>query len=209
MYCGICVESCPIEAQAPGDVEATKAIRMTREFEGATREFPSLTFRFVRPGDPVVPYKPTKGQVPPTLRRGLIARDVRRRAQSGNALAVRWSLAQRAGGSLAELTRADVVAARAETLAPKVAAARDEAALAQLLVDEALAKTDCEKCGWPTCRAYADAIVSGREPALAKCEPGGAQATRDVNLVVQLRSGKSPADAAAAATAATLRRHKP
>src|SRR5215471_5247482 len=109
MYCGICVESCPIPAQAPGDAEATKCIRMTREFEGSTSEFPSLTFRFVRTGDPVVPYKPTKGgPVPATPRRGLIAREVRRTAAKLNPVAVRWSLAQRSGATVAELTRADV-----------------------------------------------------------------------------------------------------
>src|SRR5437879_1704093 len=114
MYCGICVESCPIPAQAPGDAEPTKCIRMTREFEGATSEFSSLTFRFVTPGDAVTAYKPTKGAVPPTPARGIIAREVRQRAQSGNAVAFRWALAQRAGGPLAELTRPDAVLARAE-----------------------------------------------------------------------------------------------
>src|SRR5690349_17702761 len=63
MYCGICVESCPTDAKAEGDEEQTKCIRFTREFEGATSEFPSLTFRFIRPGDYVVPYKPKKGEV--------------------------------------------------------------------------------------------------------------------------------------------------
>jgi formate hydrogenlyase subunit 6/NADH:ubiquinone oxidoreductase subunit I len=208
MYCGICVESCPVPAQAPGDAEPTKCIRMTREFEGATSEFSSLTFRFVKPGDPVAAYKHTKGAVPATPRRGLIARDVRRRAQSGNAVAFRWSLAQQAGGPLAELTRDAAVIARADALGPKIAAARDDAAVAALVVDEALAKTDCGKCGWPTCRAYADAIVSGKERALGKCEPGGAKSTRDVNLVVQLRRGAPPAQAAAHAIAATLRHHR-
>ncbi|MDB4969193.1 MAG: hypothetical protein JWN44_4882 [Myxococcales bacterium] len=212
MYCGICVESCPIPAVAPGDLEETKCIRMTREFEGATSEFSSLTFRFVQSGDPVVPYKPTKGLVPPTSRRGLIAREVRRTAQSVNPVAFRWSQAQKAGGSLADLTRSELVQARAEALATQVAAARaaadEPAAVAQLLVAEALARTDCEKCGWPTCRAYADAIVSGADRALDKCEPGGARATRDTNLIVQLRRGVAPVDAAAHASAATLRRHR-
>ena len=214
MYCGICVESCPVPAQAPGDAEPTKCIRMTREFEGATSEFPSLTFRFVKPGDPVAAYKPQKGAVPPTPRRGVIAREVRRRAQAGNAVAFRWSLAQQAGGELAELTRDDAVIARAESLAPRAAeagdaaAAGDGAALAQLLVDEALAKTDCGQCGHPSCRAYADAIADGRERALHKCQPGGARATRDVNLIVQLRRGASPPAAAAQAIAATVRRHR-
>jgi NAD(P)H-quinone oxidoreductase subunit I len=208
MYCGICVESCPIEAQAPGDAEATKCIRMTREFEGATSEFPTLTFRFVRPGDPVVPFKPQKGQVPATPKRGLIAREVRRRAQAVNPVAFRWSQAQRAGRSVADVTRDDVVRARAEELAPKVAAARtDDGAIAALLTAEALAKTDCEKCGWKTCRAYAEALAAGTDRAPHKCEPGGPRATRDAHLIVQLRTGKPPAEAAALATAATLRHH--
>ena len=209
MYCGICVESCPIEAQAPGDLEPTKCIRMTREFEGATSDFPSLTFRFVRSGDPVLPYRPIKGQVPVTTRRGLIARQVRRTAQRVNPVAFRWSVAQRAGGSVAELTRHDVVQARAEALAPSVAAAaHDHGAIAGLLVAEALARTDCERCGWPTCRAYADAIASGADRVLDKCEPGGARSTRDVNLIVALRRGSSPTDAAALAASNTLRRHR-
>lgn len=208
MYCGICVESCPVPAQAPGDAEPTKCIRMTREFEGATSEFSSLTFRFVKPGDPVAAFKPQKGAVPATPRRGLIARDVRRRAQAGNPLAFRWSLAQQAGGALAELTRQDAVLARAEELATKVAATSTNGGFAALLVGEALAKSDCGKCGWPTCRAYADAIAVGRERALARCEPGGAMSTRDVTLLVQLRNGAPPAEAAAQAIATTLRHHR-
>ncbi|HEX6837927.1 MAG TPA: (Fe-S)-binding protein, partial [Polyangia bacterium] len=95
------------------------------------------------------------------------------------------------------------------SLAPRAAAAAgDSAALTQLLVDEALARTDCGKCGHPSCRAYAEAIASGRERALGKCEPGGARATRDVQLIVQLRRGATPAEAAALAIAATLRRHR-
>lgn len=202
MYCGICVESCPVAAQAPGDAEATKCIRMTREFEGATSDFASLTFRFVEPGDPVVPYKPTKGQTPPTPRRGLIARDVRRRASRVNPLAVKWSLVERSGSDVAALTRLDVVTARAEALA-----ATSATPLAQALVDEALARTDCEKCGYPSCRAYAEAIAGGRERALHKCDPGGAKATRDANLLVQLRRGATPADAATTAIAAALKHH--
>jgi Na+-translocating ferredoxin:NAD+ oxidoreductase RNF subunit RnfB len=208
MYCGICVESCPVPAQAPGDAEPTKCIRMTREFEGATSEFPSLTFRFVEAGAPAPAYKYAKGDVPATPERGIIARQVRQRARASNPLAFRWSLAQKAGGALAELTREEAVRARAEALAPKVAAVRDDGAMAALFVDEALAKTDCGKCGWPTCRAYAEAIASGRERALAKCEPGGAKATREVNLLVQLRRGATPVEASAHAIAQTLRHHR-
>ena len=203
MYCGICVESCPVPAQAPGDAEATKVIRMTREFEGATSEFSSLTFRFVKPGEPVAAYRHAKGDLPATSARGVIARRVREEARAENPVAARWSLAQTAGSAVAELTRPEVVRARAEALA-----AKSSLPTAQLLVDEALAKSDCGRCGHPTCRAYAEAIASGRERALGKCEPGGAQATRDVNLIVQLRRGATPDDAVVHAILQTLRRHR-
>jgi NAD(P)H-quinone oxidoreductase subunit I len=214
MYCGICVESCPVPAQAPGDAEPTKCIRMTREFEGATSEFSSLTFRFVEAGAPAPAYKHTKGAVPATTVRGKIAREVRQRARAGNPLAMRWSQAQQAGGALAELLGHEAVEARAVALATRLASSgrgADAAAsghVAALLVEEALGKTDCGKCGWPTCRAYAEAIASRRERALHKCEPGGAKATRDTNLLVQLRTGATPAVAAAHAMAATLRHHR-
>ena len=39
MFCGLCVEPCP-----------TGAIHFTREFEGATREFATLTRKFVKKG---------------------------------------------------------------------------------------------------------------------------------------------------------------
>jgi NAD(P)H-quinone oxidoreductase subunit I len=204
MYCGICVESCPVPAQAPGDAEPTKCIRMTREFEGATSEFSSLTFRFIEPGGAAAPYKPTKGQTPPTPERGKIARQVRQRARTDNPLAFRWSLAEKSGSDVAALTRPDVVDARAIEL---LARAQAGTPLPQLIVDEALAKQDCGKCGHATCRAYAEAIAAGRERALHKCEPGGAQATRDVTLLVQLRRGATPADAAQAAITRTLAHH--
>lgn len=46
MYCGLCTEPCP-----------TGAIAFTREFEAATTDLESLVFRFVKPGDKIVPYK--------------------------------------------------------------------------------------------------------------------------------------------------------
>ena len=66
--------------------------------------------------------------------------------------------------------------------------------------------TGVQTCALPI--SYADAIASGRERALAKCEPGGAKATRDVNLLVQLRRGATPAQAATHAIAQTLRHHR-
>ena len=87
---------------APSDEENTKCIRMTREFEASTANFNTLTFRFIRPGDYVVPYKPKKGEVVDTLKRGQIAREQRMKAreytgagkifQSSRSSASRWLL---------------------------------------------------------------------------------------------------------------------
>jgi len=213
MYCGICVESCPTDARAPGDLEQTKCIRMTREFEGATSEFETLTFRFIRPGDFVMPYKPKKGEVVDTKRRGEIARHVRKKALEYNPVAFKWAWAhggagQKKGGA-AEVVKEEVVIKRAQELAPLVAAAgNDVKKLETLLYDQALAQTDCEACGWPTCRAYADAMLEGKDPEFFKCEPGGAQSTRDMNLILQIRLGKSPQEAAQLATKVVLDHHK-
>jgi formate hydrogenlyase subunit 6/NADH:ubiquinone oxidoreductase subunit I len=213
MYCGICVEACPTDARAPGDSEQTKCIRMTREFEGATSDFPTLTFRFIRPGDFVVPFKPKKGEVADTKRRGEIARYVRKKAQEYNAVAFKWAWAhggagEKKGGA-AEVVKDEVILKRAEELAPMVKdAGNDPKKVEDLLYNQALAQTDCEACGWPTCRAYADAMIGGKDGEFFKCEPGGAQATRDMNLILHIRLGKSPADAAKAAAKVVLEHHK-
>lgn len=208
MYCGICVESCPIEGQAPGDAEVTKSIRMTREFEAATTHFPSLTFRFIRPGDHVPPFKAKRGQVEPTPRRGEIAREVRKKGAEWNALA--FARAREELGSLASLPDGkEVLAAvdeRAVALAERLAAVGSPEAAVELLVAEALAQTDCGACGWPTCRAYAGAILDGSEPATWRCEPAGAKGARDATLLVQLRR-QVPVDEAKRAAAEAVERY--
>jgi formate hydrogenlyase subunit 6/NADH:ubiquinone oxidoreductase subunit I len=83
MFCNLCVEACPIDVQAPGDAEATRCIRMTREFEAATADVHALTFKFIREGEFVVPFKPTKGVIAPTPVRGEIARAVRKACGGG------------------------------------------------------------------------------------------------------------------------------
>jgi len=212
MYCGICVEACPTDAQAPGDAEPTKCIRFTREFEGVTESFPSLTFRFIRPGDYVVPFKPVKGKRMDTRRRGEIAREVRYKARQYNPPAVEWGLAAGlgrapAGGDIEFLLTPDAVGQRAEQLAPLIASVGDDAKkLEDLLYDQALAQTDCEACGWPTCREYAAAMIEGKDKDLHKCEPGGAQATRDTVLILGIRTGKA-APAAVKETIAVVRAH--
>ncbi len=204
MYCGICVESCPTVAQAPGDEEQSKCIRFTREFEASTESFPALTYRFIRPGDYVVAYKPTKGEVVDTRRRGEIAREVKLKAFQYNPTAIQWGIDHGLGGAsgdsdLEEVIEEATVVKRAEELAPMVAAAGDDVQkFEDLLYDQALAQTDCEACGWPTCREYATAMLDGKDVDLHKCEPGGPQATRDTVLILNIRRGKPPADAAKA-----------
>ncbi len=190
MYCNICVESCPVPNRAPGDAEDTKCIRMTREFEGATDFFPTLTFRFVRPGDAVVPYKYKRGDVPATPRRGEFARQARDRAAEHNRLAVRWAMDHlRRDDSEEAVYAADAVAARKAELEPKVyAAGEDPGLLVDLLYAEALAQTDCESCGYPTCRDYARGMLAG-DTDRGKCDPGSFRSRRDAELIFQIRRG--------------------
>ncbi len=212
MYCGICVESCPTDAQAPGDTEQTKCIRFAREFEGATTDFPTLTFRFIRPGDYVVPYKPKKGEVVDTRRRGEIARGSRMKAREYNVMAVRWALDHGGGpkkaSGIAEIIKLEAVEARAKELAPLVEPVKNDAkGLEDLLYNQALAQTDCEACGWPTCREYAVAMLDGKDTEFFKCEPGGAQSTRDMNLILHIRVGKSPEEASRLAIQTVQQKH--
>jgi Na+-translocating ferredoxin:NAD+ oxidoreductase subunit B len=41
-------------------------------------------------------------------------------------------------------------------------------------IDAALPQTQCTRCGYPDCRAYADAVASG-EANINQCPPGGAE----------------------------------
>ena len=52
----------------------------------------------------------------------------------------------------------------------------DQAALAQRLLD-ALPQTQCTRCGYPDCAAYAQAIAT-EGAAINQCPPGGAEGVR-------------------------------
>lgn len=43
-------------------------------------------------------------------------------------------------------------------------------------IDALLAQTQCQACGYPACRPYAEAIASG--DAIDKCRPGGSETVR-------------------------------
>ena len=49
----------------------------------------------------------------------------------------------------------------------------EDSALLAARIDALLPQTQCTRCGYPTCRAYADAIASG-EADIDRCPPGGA-----------------------------------
>jgi Na+-translocating ferredoxin:NAD+ oxidoreductase subunit B len=44
-------------------------------------------------------------------------------------------------------------------------------------LEDALPQTQCTRCGYPDCRAYANAIATGEAP-LNRCPPGGAEGVR-------------------------------
>ena len=56
------------------------------------------------------------------------------------------------------------------------------AALA-LRLDAALPQTQCTRCGYPDCRAYAQAMAEG-EAAINRCPPGGAEGIARLALIV-------------------------
>lgn len=192
MYCGLCVEACPVDTMSPGDTEPNKTIRFTREFEASTPDFPTLTFRFVRPGDKYPFFKPPKGKAVDSRTRGEITREARFYAATYNALAVE------AAKDLGPRAKKDALAGfdeakRAQELLPIVTTARDNVEqMVDVLYDNSLAQTDCEACGWPTCKDYARAMVTGQDHEWNKCEPGGELATRNTTLILNIRIGKTP-----------------
>jgi electron transport complex protein RnfB len=65
------------------------------------------------------------------------------------------------------------------TVRPPDSAATPSPGVASLAqrIDALLPQTQCTRCGYPDCRAYADAIASGEAP-LNQCPPGGAEGIR-------------------------------
>lgn len=207
MYCGLCVEACKLEA--------TGALRHTREFEAASQTLDHLTFRFV-PMDTMAPlYKSPKdlGEVP-TGEYGPHAREARERAMRDNP----GALARlREEGELSrppeEGPRVEAAEAAPAPLPPiepgpdftmlsRVRSAQIEAAVRALPPDDVkplavylsglTPQTDCGRCGYPSCHAYATALASLAEWDTERCTPGGARAHAEIGLAVhthRLRRG--------------------
>jgi electron transport complex protein RnfB len=65
------------------------------------------------------------------------------------------------------------------TVRPPIPSATPSPGVASLAqrIDALLPQTQCTRCGYPDCRAYADAIAGGEAP-LNRCPPGGAEGIR-------------------------------
>lgn len=187
MYCGLCVDPCP-----------TNAIRMTKEFEASTTDLSTLVFRFVPPGEQAHPFKPKKGEdAPPTVEKGLIARKVRDEARVFNPgwiLLAQQRKAETGGGARKEAAKGAVgdwlaqVQARVEALKKKFETREVPVLFRE--IREALADTDCGACDWPTCDEYAQALADGRDKNHTKCEPGGEETTREVDVILKVWRGE-------------------
>jgi NADH-quinone oxidoreductase subunit I len=164
MFCGLCTEHCP-----------TGAIQHTPEFEASAISMNNLTMRFVP--DPVAgiaPYKPEKGvEAFPRKPLGSITRK----------LIKAWDAPDPEFPGEAGEEQVEEVATGPSELAKKAVGLTDAAAYA-LVLEEAMAGTDCYACGYPTCRDYSEAIASGKETKLNLCEPGGKDSEREVLQIV-------------------------
>jgi electron transport complex protein RnfB len=63
-------------------------------------------------------------------------------------------------------------------------------------IQDALPQTQCTRCGWPDCAAYAGAIAAG-QAAINRCPPGGAQGI--ARLAAITGQGVQPLDSACGA----------
>lgn len=73
------------------------------------------------------------------------------------------------------------------TIARMTSQAQDMTARASLAarIDAALPQTQCGRCGWPDCAAYAAAIARG-EADINQCPPGGAEGVRRLAAITGL-----------------------
>lgn len=205
MFCGLCSEPCP-----------TSAISHSPHFEAATAYVENLTFRFVPQDTLVEAFKPIKGYEAPRKRRGEVLERMGLVHDSARGRAFRPPpldlprLAPPKVASTKKATEFVMPKDRISKFAPQ-AVGLTQPKLAVLL-EQAMAGTDCGACDWPTCKEYATALAFGKDANPHKCAPGGldSQYEADVILkswkagkVVPEALGQAPEAAAPAAPAAT------
>ncbi|MBM4377458.1 MAG: 4Fe-4S dicluster domain-containing protein, partial [Deltaproteobacteria bacterium] len=190
MYCGLCVEACK--------TESTGAIRHTREFEGATETFGTLTFRFVPQGTQPIYKAPKDSSEIPLGAYGPHAREARERAMRDNPamldqLREIWAKENKGKKGKAAV---GVNPDKAKTIKTDISAKAPKGSVQAfaVLLESLTAQTDCGACGYPTCRDYTTAMASGKDYDPSKCEPGGAESTADLGYAMNVY-WKSPTEA--------------
>lgn len=183
MYCGLCVEACKFES--------TGAIRHTKEFEGSTDSFGSLTFRFIPEGTEPLYKAPKDAREIPVGAYGPCAREARERAMRDNPaildeLREIWlkenkGKKKKGGAIVVSPDKAQQIKVDVAAKAPK----GSTQAFAKLL-EQLTAQTDCGACGYPTCLDYTKAMAGGSDYDASKCEPGGAEATADLGYAMDV-----------------------
>jgi len=172
MYCGLCQEPCP-----------TNAIRHTKHFEGSVANLEHLLVRFVDPVDPLVPFKVKKGLDYGTVEYGSIAQSLY--------LDKQWDLPPI---DFPEIPRSGKKAAKVEPRDPwsqpfsELANSAKGVAVPKLsvILEEAMAGTDCGACQYPTCKEYSEAIAKGECKEFFRCEPGGEDAQVEATQIMAI-----------------------
>jgi NADH-quinone oxidoreductase subunit I len=176
MYCGLCQEPCP-----------TNAIRHTKHFESSVANLEHLVARFVDRSEPVVPFKVKKGIEYVTDAHGAIAQGIYVDTQ-WDLPPIKFPEIPRSTGKKADVGPVDPFVKPLSDLALS-AKSVDQKKLA-LILEEAMAGTDCGACQYPTCEEYSVAIAKGECSETFRCEPGGADSAIEAEQIVLVHRGE-------------------
>lgn len=185
MFCGLCSEPCP-----------TGAITHSPHFEAANAFVENLTFRFVPQDGLVMAFKAFKGYDAPRKRRGAVLEQMGIVHQGAKARAFRPPpldlprlAPPKVAGVKAKGAKFEIPKDRISKFAPR-AVGLSQGQLAVLL-EEAMAGTDCGTCDWPTCKEYAVALAFGKDENPHKCEPGGVDSKYEADMILRTwKAGK-------------------
>ena len=178
MFCGLCSEPCP-----------TSAISHTPHFEASTAFVENLVFRFVPQDARVQAFKPIKGYVAPRKRKGEVLQSMGLVHTAARARAFKPPPIDlpRLAPPKVEGIKKEGPEPRPKGLVSKLATKAIGAAPAKLAVilEEAMASTDCGACDWPTCKEYSEALAFGKDANPLKCDPGGMESQFEADMILQ------------------------
>jgi len=178
MFCGLCSEPCP-----------TSAISHTPHFEAATAYIENLVFRFVPQDGRVEAFKPIKGYSAPRQEKGAVLERMGLVHTASKARAFRPppidlpSLPPPKVEGVKSDKKPERPKGLVSNMAPK-AIGLDLPKLA-IVLEEAMAGTDCGACDWPTCKEYAEALAFSKDADPLKCEPGGMESQFETDMILQ------------------------